>query len=62
MSRWELTIVDTMSEMGGHFDRGLASLYCVADHENRLLIRQTWPDEWAKYEGIATARLEEERV
>lgn len=53
MSAYELRIIDTMSEMGGHFVRGLASLYCVADHENRLLIQQTWPDEWAKYEVIA---------
>jgi hypothetical protein len=53
VSAYELRILDAMSDMGGHFVRGLASLYCVADPENRRRIRETWPDEWAKYEAFA---------
>ncbi len=65
MSALELRIIDAMSDMGGHFVRGLASLYCVADPENRKRMRETWPDEWAKYEAFANPAVptqEEELV
>jgi hypothetical protein len=53
MSRDELTVIDAMAQMGGSFIRGLASLYCVADPDNRKRIRETWPDEWATYTAYA---------
>jgi hypothetical protein len=49
-----------MSVMGGHFVRGLASLYTVANTENRRVIRETWPDIWAEYSALAKKEVGDE--
>lgn len=64
MSNWELAVVEVMERQGGAFLRALAAAYFAADPENRWRIRETWHEEWGKYEAIAhkAPRREEELV
>lgn len=59
MSVAELKTLEAMSILGGDFVRGLASLYCVATEQNREVIRQTWPDEWATYTAFGMDNVTE---
>lgn len=42
MSYREIRVLDAMSESPDPFVRGIASLYSVANHAQRILVREEW--------------------
>jgi len=50
------TIAAEMLVSGGNFARNLASLWVVADSENRQKIEATWADLIAHYEQMVFAK------
>lgn len=46
-------VIEAMRSLGGSFIRRLADAYCAADDENRRRLRQTFADEWQKYDDLA---------
>ena len=45
-------VINHMIRYGGHFIRHLAVAAQYADSENLKKIKDTWPDEWKKYEAM----------
>jgi hypothetical protein len=53
MSYREIRILDAMSESPDPFVRGIASLYSVANHAQRILVREAFRPEWDMHERIS---------
>ena len=53
MSYREIQILDAMNESGRAFDRGIASLYSVANTAQRYRVRELFRDEWDRYAKIS---------
>lgn len=63
MSFTEIQTLDAMNEHGDKFSRALAHLYSVADYSQRIHIRESFHDEWArasKYAELAKEGMPEE--
>lgn len=50
-----------MRIFGGGFVEALADLIDVADEVNMRKIKETWPDEWAKYYEFGLEELRRKR-
>lgn len=58
----DLAIIEAMRKYGGGFAAALARAALVADDENMMRIKATWPEYWASYKGIATGEREQGRA
>lgn len=53
MTTEEFNAIFAMREHGSHFVKMLAALYIAADSDNRQIIRNAWPELWARYEAMS---------
>lgn len=52
-------VIAAMRMFGGSFIRRIADAYCAADDVNRQRLRETFADEWQKYDDMARQRRRE---
>jgi hypothetical protein len=50
-----------MMTFGGSFAKALGGALNNADEENRMKIKQTWPDLWAEYLVMGQHHIEQEK-
>lgn len=49
--------LDLMEKMGGSFASAYAKTYRVADHKNKKKLKNSFPELWSNYEGMARRRI-----
>jgi hypothetical protein len=57
----DFDVARTMIEYGGSFVRKLGAAALVADQDNLVKIKTTWPDYWAQYDRMAKQISEVEK-
>jgi hypothetical protein len=57
----DFDVARTMIEYGGSFVRKLGAAALVADQDNLVKIKATWPDYWAQYDRMAKQLSEVEK-
>lgn len=45
----KIAVVEGMTRYGGHFIQTMGHALAIADVVNAQKIKETWPEEWAKY-------------